>query len=57
MTMYSSGSMLQLRMMYLMGDCTVGSFTREIEGCGSSKVEAYVDNQRWWSETVTFDGN
>ena len=26
MTMYSSGSMLQLRMMYLMGDCTVGSF-------------------------------
>ena len=38
-------------------DCTVGSFTREIEGSGSSKVEAYVDNQRWWSETVTFDGN
>nr|WP_326216042.1 Stk1 family PASTA domain-containing Ser/Thr kinase [uncultured Oscillibacter sp.] len=38
-------------------DCTVGSFTREIEGSGSSKVEAYVDNQRYWSETVTFDGN
>lgn len=38
-------------------DCTVGSFTREIEGSGSSKVEAYVDNQRWWSETVTFDDN
>ena len=38
-------------------DCTLGNYVYTVTGSGSADMEAYLDGQRYWSETVTFDGN